>query len=224
MLCKGRVRGDDTVMAETAVVGCEQQVAIGEEIILHGDECRSAAAEEYGAVHTACLEYFAQVQQRRCAGAAAHEEGFAACRQGGGEAVPQGVDSVEAVADLELGEAARAVADNLDEEAQRVVADVVHRYGAAQHHVARALDEHLDELARYNGLHLAVVLEHQAEVLVAQLLALYDAEIVYLFHSRRGNFTSAKIRNKVKCQEVFCKINQTDIALKQTWTCQATRP
>ena len=164
------------------------------------------------------------MQQRRCAGTAANEEGFAAGGQGSGEAVAQGVDNVEVVAYGELGQTAGAVADNLDEEGQRAVADVVHRYGAAQHHVARALDEHLDELARDNGLHLAVVLEHQAEVLVAQLLALYDAEIVYLFHSRRGNFTSAKIRNKVKCQEVFCKINQTDIALKQTWTCQATRP
>ena len=102
----------------------------------------------------------------------------------------QGVDDVEAVAGLQLGEAAGAVAHYLDKKGQGAafLVDVVHGDGATQHHVARALDEHLDELTRYNGLHLAVVLKHQAEVLVAQLLALYDAEIVYLFHIKNIPF------------------------------------
>lgn len=197
VLREGRVRGDDAVVAQGAVVGGEEQVAVGAEVVLHGDEACRAAAEEYGAVYVVGLKFLAQVQQGRCAGAAAHEEGSAAGGQGGGEAVAQGVDDIEALAHGELGQTARAVADNLDEEGQRAVADVVHRNGAAQHDVARALDEHLHKLARDDGLHGTVVLEHQTKVLVAQLLALYNAEFVYLFHVRAGYITSAKIQNKV---------------------------
>ena len=96
----------------------------------------------------------------------------------------EGIDDIEAVALAEGGETAGAVADNLDEQAQRpgLGVDVVHRDGTAQHDAGLVLDEYLDKLAGGYGLHLAAMLQHQTEVLVAELLARSDTKGVYFLH------------------------------------------
>ena len=87
------------------------------------------------------------------------------------EAMAEGIDHIEPVAGLQCGEAAGAVAHNLDEQGHGTVLliHVVHGDGASQHHLARALHQHLHELSRRHGLHLPAVLQHQREVAAAQL-------------------------------------------------------
>ena len=181
---KGGVGGNDAVVAERAIVGGYGDLGAGLELGAHGDEVGGAASEEYSGTYAAMSQRLGKVQQGCDACAATHHQHAAAGGDVGRETVAEGVDEVERVAFLELRQAACAAAHDLDEQGEGAGCGVgvVDGDGAPQHHLALALDEYFDKLARHHGLHPATMLQGEREVLAAQLAPLRYGEGVYLFH------------------------------------------
>lgn len=179
--------GDDAVMTFRAVVGGHEHGGVGVELVAYGYQCCGASAEQHGGFNALACKHFGEVQERCYACSAAHEEGFFA---GGvdGESVTQWVDDVQLVADLEGRELAGAVADDLDEEREGVgiLVDVVYGDRSAEHDLAAAFDEHLDELSWGHRLHVTSVLQYQCEILCSMLAAFDDSEIMDLFHDKKS--------------------------------------
>ena len=65
---------DQALVAQGAVVGGDEDAAIGVELVAHGDKVRRAATKEYGAVYSICFQHFGEMQERGDTGAAANHQ------------------------------------------------------------------------------------------------------------------------------------------------------
>ena len=125
------------------------------------------------------------MKQRRYSCAATHQQGTAAGSNIGAEPIPKRVDHIEFVALFQFGQFTGTVAYNLYQKAHgtNLLVNVVYRYWPAQHHLAAPIYLNLHELSRSHWLHLAAMLQNEAEIFLSKLLAADDCKIMYLFHS-----------------------------------------